>query len=69
LGSKGFLRQLIDELKAEDTILQDLLIGGFSPTALNRLFVYESKMSVLLHIAETTQGARRLGIAVAVFVA
>ncbi|PCH43029.1 hypothetical protein WOLCODRAFT_121398 [Wolfiporia cocos MD-104 SS10] len=54
----GFLSGFIQGLKESDLRLQDVLKPD--PDDMNTLFVYESKMSMLIRMTQTRQGAERL---------
>ncbi|XP_071943661.1 nuclear pore complex protein Nup205-like [Antedon mediterranea] len=58
LNSKGYLRHIIESLVQEDQSLQDMLRP--TPEPLRALYIYESKMSLLTRIGETTNGAEVL---------
>ncbi|CAG2236944.1 NUP192 [Mytilus edulis] len=57
MTSKGYLQHLVDSLINDDNQLQSLL--GPNPQ-LKVLYIYESKMSLLTRIAESTAGAHAL---------
>ncbi|XP_063402892.1 nuclear pore complex protein Nup205-like [Mytilus trossulus] len=57
MTSKGYLQHLVDSLINDDNQLQSLL--GSNPQ-LKVLYIYESKMSLLTRIAESTAGAHAL---------
>ncbi|KAI0063325.1 hypothetical protein BV25DRAFT_416650 [Artomyces pyxidatus] len=54
----GFLMHFVRDLKESDLRLQSVLKPD--PDDLNPLYVYEAKMSLLIRIARTRQGAERL---------
>ncbi|KAI9057540.1 hypothetical protein FKP32DRAFT_1598103 [Trametes sanguinea] len=58
LARQGFLSGFVRGLKESDVLLQAVLKPD--PDDLNPLYVYEAKMSLLVRMAQTRQGAERL---------
>ncbi|EJF60131.1 hypothetical protein DICSQDRAFT_171358 [Dichomitus squalens LYAD-421 SS1] len=58
LARQGFLAGFVRGLKESDLVLQAVLKPD--PDDLNPLYVYEAKMSLLVRMAQTRQGAERL---------
>ncbi|KAI0324921.1 hypothetical protein GY45DRAFT_1331027 [Cubamyces sp. BRFM 1775] len=58
LARQGFLGGFVRGLKESDLLLQAVLKPD--PDDLNPLYVYEAKMSLLIRMAQTRQGAERL---------
>ncbi|KAI0742693.1 nucleoporin Nup186/Nup192/Nup205 [Daedaleopsis nitida] len=58
LARQGFLSGFVRGLKESDLLLQAVLKPD--PDDLNPLYVYEAKMSLLVRMAQTRQGAERL---------
>ncbi|KAI0744751.1 nucleoporin Nup186/Nup192/Nup205 [Earliella scabrosa] len=58
LARQGFLGGFVRGLKESDLLLQAVLKPD--PDDLNPLYVYEAKMSLLVRMAQTRQGAERL---------
>ncbi|KAI0651312.1 nucleoporin Nup186/Nup192/Nup205 [Trametes meyenii] len=58
LTRQGFLGGFVRGLKESDLVLQTVLKPD--PDDLNPLYVYEAKMSLLIRMAQTRQGAERL---------
>ncbi|KAL6308871.1 nucleoporin Nup186/Nup192/Nup205 [Sparassis latifolia] len=58
LARHGFLSGFVRGLKESDLRLQDVLKPD--PDELNTLYVYEAKMSLLVRVAQSRQGAERL---------
>jgi hypothetical protein len=57
LEQRGFLRHFIEEIYLQDQALQQSLL---SPDLVKIIYVYESKMSLLLHLAQSQEGAAKL---------
>eukprot|EP01094_Clydonella_sp_ATCC50884_P029167 TRINITY_DN9042_c0_g1_i1.p1 TRINITY_DN9042_c0_g1~~TRINITY_DN9042_c0_g1_i1.p1 ORF type:complete len:2019 (-),score=517.48 TRINITY_DN9042_c0_g1_i1:306-6362(-) len=61
LNQRGFIKQQVNQLRVDDTTLLELLrCGESSAKVLNPIFIFEGRMSLLLHLAHTHRGARCL---------
>ncbi|KAK7151895.1 hypothetical protein R3I94_008282 [Phoxinus phoxinus] len=58
LCNSGYLRVLVESLKQDDAALQTLLTP--QPPLLKPLYIYESKIALLIRVAKTAQGAMEL---------
>ncbi|CCM02106.1 uncharacterized protein FIBRA_04183 [Fibroporia radiculosa] len=58
LARHGFMSGFVGSLKESDSLLQAVLKPD--PDDLNPLYVYEAKMSLLIRMSQTRQGAERL---------
>ncbi|MGH0127994.1 UNVERIFIED_CONTAM: hypothetical protein FKN15_028574 [Acipenser sinensis] len=58
MSNSGYLRVLVESLRQEDLALQSLLSP--QPPLLKALYIYESKMALLMRVAKNPQGAAEI---------